>query len=206
MKDWQKRWREGKTAWDLGGVHPLTERLFDKALEDVKWPLADKHTALVPGCGRAHDAAYIAGLGYEVKAFDIVPEAIEAACSLYQNKQNLHLQVADVFEPEAADKGFYDLVFDRAVLCAFASSDQKAYVESCFQYLKSGGVFCTIPFTKINYSDTKQSGPPFEVSMDRLYDLLCDGFSLVYGEEFEVEAETESIIMCEALCVWRKKK
>ncbi|WYZ41822.1 hypothetical protein EsH8_V_000717 [Colletotrichum jinshuiense] len=86
---WSAFWEEKYTPWDRGGpslalfdvlttrpdlVPPPPSPAAGQAL-----PNGRKPTALVPGCGKGHDALLLASLGYDVLALDFSPTAIAEA-------------------------------------------------------------------------------------------------------------------------------
>ena len=196
---WHKCWEESNTRWNLGGPHYLTSTIFAKLSQ---LGIAPIRTAYVPGCGHGHDAAYFADQGLEVLATDISPLAIKNAQTLYQKISNLRFNTEDVFNRDLSEDNRFDMVFDRAVLCAFSSEYRPAYVEACWHKLKIGGVLATIPFTKVSLAADK-SGPPFSMDVDEVRKLLDSKFSLLYAEEFD-EPSLEGVIQSEAIMIWRK--
>src|SRR5689334_956008 len=93
---WRQRWSSNDTPWDMQGVHPYLPRLLDLARsfrKSLSLPSHHVHV-LVPACGRAHEARYLAELGMMVVAEDIAPEAIAAAQALHHHP-NLVIRVGD---------------------------------------------------------------------------------------------------------------
>jgi SAM-dependent methyltransferase len=66
---------------------------------------------LVVGCGLGYDAEYLAGLGYEVTAFDIAPTAIERAIRENPGTRVSYL-TADLLALPADWAGAFDLVVE----------------------------------------------------------------------------------------------
>jgi Thiopurine S-methyltransferase (TPMT) len=167
---WLERWRSGKTGWDLGGPHPQTARLVDACRAWLGRPI-DECLAYVPGCGRAHDAAFLAGLGAEVTGVDVSGEAIAEAKSLYGDVAGLHLFVGDAVSPEGVDareRGLWSLVFDRAMLNALEPTLRARYVDAALARLGPGGVFASIAITSVPEGSTP---PPFPLGVGD-YDTL----------------------------------
>ena len=79
----------------------------------VAWATAPGtgRTALVVGCGLGDDAEFLAGLGYQVTAFDISPTAIEAARKRFPSSPVRYL-AADLLATPAEWAGAFDLVVE----------------------------------------------------------------------------------------------
>jgi SAM-dependent methyltransferase len=69
---WQARYDTADTPWDLGEPAPAL-------LEWLKMNPGQGRRALVPGCGRGHDALALAQAGWGVVAVDFAASAIEEA-------------------------------------------------------------------------------------------------------------------------------
>lgn len=195
-KAWQKRWQDGTTAWDLGMAHPSMPELLE-----CSHKLSDLQTgahAYVPGCGRGHEGAFLAKAGFNVIAADFVEEAIAEAKMLYNSQPKLSFKVEDALVKQ--DKESFDLVFDRAMLCALQVANREAYLDAIYHRLKPGGLFLGILFSSLD--DQVQKGPPFALSRDELWDLFSPSFSLVYCEQ--KKAQTLPMIKSEWLVIWRK--
>jgi SAM-dependent methyltransferase len=196
---WRQRWRDGRTGWDQGGIHPLFPELLAAAKQSG---LAAGARILEPGCGRAHTSAALAQSGFRMTAFDVSELAITAARALYQNVPHLELTVADLFAPAAAWSGAFDAVYDRAVLCALPRAVRARYVATVSGVLKPGGLFLSLPFVRLHITD--QDGPPFAVPEQEFSDLLAPEFEKIFHRSVEHQ-EPDSKIATEMIAVWRKK-
>jgi SAM-dependent methyltransferase len=196
---WQSRWREGRTAWDQGGVHPLFNDLMREAQSAG---LKSESRVIEPGCGRAHTGAALAKMKYQVTSFDVSKEAVEAAKLLYAKESNLNLIVADLFSLPVSWSNSFDAIYDRAVLCALPPPSRPAYVATCLRILKSGGLFLSIPFTKLHKSE--QSGPPFAIDEGGIEAHFGKDFVKVVHRDMPL-AEPDAKIASEMIIVWRKK-
>jgi thiopurine S-methyltransferase len=196
QQPWQQRWHMQKTGWDLGGPHPLLATLLERAR--LEGELRPQARVYVPGCGRAHEAAFAAQQGYAVMATDFVPAAIDQARQLYGDLEALTLQVEDALVDPAA--AVYDLIIDRAMLCALAPVNRIAYVQACYDRLAPGGLFAGILFAKVGIE--RDAGPPFACTEAELWDLFRPRFNLVTLESRP--AVGPAVIEAEWLGIWRK--
>lgn len=106
---WSSLWDESYTPWDRGGPSlALYDVILSRAdlippavnlsaLDDPGRP-ARPPRALVPGCGRGHDALLLAAMGYDVVGLDFAPGAIKEAA---ENEQAMLVALKDG-RPEAA--------------------------------------------------------------------------------------------------------
>lgn len=170
---WEERWRDGRTGWDLGAPHPYLGDLWKLSLAQ---PPA---RVWVPGCGRGHDAAALAKLGYDVLATDLSAIAIKEAQRCYPGiGPSLRFEVSDLFETRASQfDGPFDYVYDRAMMCALPPGKQEAYLRVCASELKPGGKFCSILFSMISGKPTE--GPPFEIDGLRSAELFSKGWKVL---------------------------
>lgn len=116
---WDQRYRDGADAWELRQPAPPLERLLrHHALAPT--PPA---TVLVPGCGRGHEAALLADLGFAVTGLDFSAEAIMAAGQRHgAARPELRWLQADLFDAEAlAAAGL-----NRAASMAYSSTPASA--------------------------------------------------------------------------------
>lgn len=67
---WNERFERGVTPWEFGGV-PEGFSVFAHRLE----PCA----VLIPGCGSAQEAGWLAEAGWPVRAIDFAAQAVAAA-------------------------------------------------------------------------------------------------------------------------------
>jgi len=55
--DWEKRYQDNETGWDIGSVSRPLQEYFDQLTnKDLR--------ILIPGCGNAHEAAYLHENGF----------------------------------------------------------------------------------------------------------------------------------------------
>ena len=97
--NWDQRYLEGSDRWELGRPAPPLEAFLRT---DSRAPQPPGRV-LVPGCGRGHEAALLADLGYEVIGLDFSSEAIQRAEALHgSDRAQLRWLQADLFDGASA--------------------------------------------------------------------------------------------------------
>ncbi|KAM0333069.1 hypothetical protein ACHAQA_001727 [Verticillium albo-atrum] len=79
---WSSLWDEKYTPWDRGGPSlALHDFLLSRPnlVPPVTADTVQRPTALVPGCGKGHDALLLAAFGYDVVGLDYAPAATREA-------------------------------------------------------------------------------------------------------------------------------
>ena len=133
---WEIRYQDKFIPWDAGKV-PESLRRYLPVLETGA-------RVLVPGCGSAYEARYLAGNGFDVLAIDFSPAAVELAKKNLGEFGNV-VQLADFF---AFDPGKpFDAIYERAFLCALPRKMWDAYARRCAELLKPGGVIAGFFFS-----------------------------------------------------------
>ena len=136
-QDWIDLWNQQETPWDLGGVHPATGVLWSKWQQLSGKPCSGT-TVLMPGAGSAYDAELFLDSGASVVAIDLSQKAQEKAVAAFSS-------FSDRFQYEAGDMFHWqskvplDVIYDRAVFCAFDQVDRARYVAFCADILPPGG-------------------------------------------------------------------
>lgn len=199
---WAQRWQEKRTGWDFGRRHPHFDTLWNQ-FEQLASP-CPKLKILVPGCGRGHNAAVMAKMGHEVFALDLTEEAKTEGEKLYGEIPTLTYYTEDFFRLDnfLQQHAPFDLIFDRAMMCALPPELWKSYIDVCHQALKPGGYFLSIPFTVVDYPEGA-SGPPFAISNELLTELITPKLHLCWGQEHRYD-DTEDKIRAELLSIWKK--
>jgi SAM-dependent methyltransferase len=183
---WETRYRDNVTPWDAGGV--------PQALRGHVPGLSPGARILIPGCGSAYEALFLAERGFDVLAIDFSPTAVAAA----QNKLGQFsgvARLADFFEFDAG--GPFDVIYERAFLCALPPKLWPRYPGRCAELLKSNGTIAGFWF----FAETPK-GPPFGTTQAALDALLQPGFRRV-----EDKPVTDSIPVFqgkERWQVWRR--
>jgi SAM-dependent methyltransferase len=160
---WDARFRERVTPWDAGGV-PAAVREFL-----VKEPA--KLRVLVPGCGSAYEARAFAEAGHEVVAIDFSPAAVDAARGILGDLARIVI-LGDFF---AVDLGApFDLVYERAFLCALPRAHWPRWAARVAEVLHPGGRLAGFFF----WSEAR-GGPPFGLTAGDLEALLAPAFERI---------------------------
>lgn len=196
--DWQQRWVAKSTPWDLNGPHPETIKIIE-ILE--KYSITPQNI-LIPGCGRAHDAIPFLSLKAKVTAIDLAPEAIVQAKTLYGRYSDIQFQAIDNTAFAQTHEKKFDLVFDRAMLCAIPLSSRREYIEQMHHTLVDGGLFVSIAFQKIR---PEIEGPPFAVSEQQMFELMKDKFTLLEAYQVTFTSPIPAILG-ETTWLWKKRK
>jgi SAM-dependent methyltransferase len=153
---WDTRFRDGVTPWDAGAA-PAQLALW---LREKKPGLK----VLIPGCGSGYEVRRFAEHGHEVLAIDFSQEAVDIA----RRKLGLQVRKADFF---ALDEGPYDVVYERAFLCALPRALWAQWARRMAELVRPGG-----ELAGFFYLDDNPRGPPFGASRDRLSQLLASAF------------------------------
>jgi len=179
---WESRYRDNLIPWDAGKV--------PASLQEYALNLSPRVRVLIPGCGSAYEACYLAENGFDVLAIDFSAAAVDLA------KKNLSrfsdiVRLADFFEFDYGKP--YDVIYERAFLCALPPRLWPQYTPRMAQLLRPGGELAGFFF----FQETER-GPPFGTTPDALHALLDPCFELV-----EDKAVTDSIRVFQGLERWQ---
>ena len=107
---WDARYQQGTDGWELGKAAPPLQAFLE---HHPRAPQPDG-PVLVPGCGRGHEAALLARLGFEVIGLDFSSEAIREARRLHGEHPRLRWLQADLFDADAlSQRAHYRSTVDR---------------------------------------------------------------------------------------------
>ncbi len=174
LPDWAQHYADGDTPWDHGAAHPELSRRMGLGELDPTQPGA---RALVPGCGRGHDAHALARRGWAVTAVDQVA-ALEELVAPQLEQRGGAFVVADALEWDLQPgEPPLDLVLDHTFLCAIARDDRLRFGHLVRRVLKPGGSFVCIQFPV--GKGVLEGGPPFGLELEDLLAILGPDFTLV---------------------------
>lgn len=175
---WEGRYQTGQARWDLGEPSPVLTGHLSRP--DAPPP----GRAIVLGCGRGHDALWLAASGFEVVGIDFAPSAVTAA---RQRAAMVRLEAEflqqDLFDLDPALLGQFDYVVEHTCFCAIAPVQRAAYVTIARSLLRDGGEFLGVFFTH-----DRPGGPPFGSEPEALRALFEPQFEIL-----ELTATTESV-------------
>ena len=166
---WDQRYREGRDGWELGAAAPPLDAFLR---EDPRRPLPPG-TVLVPGCGRGHEAALLAELGFTAIGLDLSGEALRQARRLHgADRPGLGWLQADLLDATAlrsAALGDASLqgVVEHTCFCAIDPSRRGDYLTAVSRLLAPGGWLLGL-----FWCHDRPGGPPFGSDPQQLADQL----------------------------------
>jgi len=167
-RDWEALYQANDTFWDHGEASP---GLVDYLAGNRSLPLGQ---ALVPGCGRGHDARALAQAGWAVTGLDIAPSSVRLALRLAEEGA-LEIDYHGGDFLSAAPHQQFDLVFEHTLFCAIQPTRRSDYVQALRRWLKPGGLYLAV-----NYMITDDNGePPFSSTTDELDERFGESFELI---------------------------
>ena len=167
-RDWEALYQADDTFWDHGEAAP---GLVDYLGENPELPVGQ---ALVPGCGRGHDARALAKAGWSVTGLDIAPSSVLMAKRLADEEGlPIDYRAGDFLIDEPHQS--FDLVFEHTLYCAIPPARRDDYVQALRRWLKPGGLYLAV-----NYMITDDNGePPFSSTTDELDERFGESFELI---------------------------
>jgi hypothetical protein len=183
---WDVRYREGFTPWEMRGIPASLSRFLAAERRSLR--------VLVPGCGSAQEVSAFADAGHEVVAIDFSEVAVASARAALGERAHLVKQ-ADFFEADLGEP--FDLVYDRAFLCALPRSWWQRYAARVVHVLRADGRLAGFFFF-----DTSDRGPPFGLREGELETLLSPRLRRI--EDCAVEDSIAVFAGRERWQVWRR--
>jgi SAM-dependent methyltransferase len=165
---WEDLYARGADGWELGApAPPLVDFFVGARLDGTR--------VAVPGCGRGHDARFLASLGYETVGFDFSPAALAAARALAAREASAaRFEARDVFTLGRELPRAFDGVWEYTCYCAIDPRRRAEYVASLAGAVRAGGwlLACFFPLHGAG------AGPPFPVSAAEVRRVLPPAFRI----------------------------
>ena len=184
---WDHRFGQRTIPWDAGGV--------PQGLADFVRHEAGQPRTLIPGCGSAYEAAFLDRLGWPVTALDFSAAAIEAARVQLAGFGG-ELRHADFFDFPVSRP--FELIYERAFLCALPRHLWPAYAPRCAELLVAGG-----RLAGFFYFGDEPKGPPFTIRPADLDALLGPWFERL--DDAPVDDSIAVFAGKERWQVWRRR-
>ena len=184
---WDERFDRRFMPWDQAGV-PEAFRAFALAHREAL------QNVLIPGCGSAHEALWLAQEKWPVKAIDFSPSAVAVAREQLGEHADV-VEQADFFEYRPPFEPSW--IYERAFLCALPPDRWQDYAEHMAALLRPGALLAGFYFL-----GATPKGPPFGIERDALDALLTPYFELV--EEHEVTGSIDVFAGRERWLTWRR--
>jgi SAM-dependent methyltransferase len=161
---WNTRYLQQNTGWDLKQVSPPIKNYIDQlASKDLK--------ILIPGCGNAWEAKYLAEQGFSnIALIDIAPALVNELQQQVKQYGSIQIICGDFFELNDS----YDLILEQTFFCALHPSLRQAYTFKMHQLLKENGKLVGVLFN----TQFEKKGPPFGGSIEEYEPLFAPYFQL----------------------------
>jgi SAM-dependent methyltransferase len=197
---WDRRYREGSDGWELGRPAPPLEQALR---HDPRIPRPPARV-LVPGCGRGHEAALLAALGFNAIGLDVSGEGLAEARRIHgPGGPLLRWLQADLFDREGlarAGLGAASLggVVEHTCFCAIAPEQRPAYLAQMHHLLEPGGWLLGL-----FWCHSRPGGPPYGSDPELLAEQIREaGFTPEIWEPARGSVESRE---GEWLGLWRRE-
>lgn len=165
---WEERYQNNQIGWDLGAVSPPLKSYFDQ--------LVDQNLKiLIPGAGSGYEANYLWESGFKnVHFLDLSQSAHERLVSQCPDFPIEQMHKQNFFD----HSGNYDLIVEQTFFCALNPDLRNAYVQQCFELLKTNGKISGLLFNR----HFEKKGPPFGGDEQEYRLLFQNNFDLLIME------------------------
>lgn len=195
--DWDSRYQENDTPWDLGCPAPSLVFL----LQEKAAIFCHVKTALVPGCGRGHDALYLAENlpNAKINGLDLSESALHAARQV-DTRNLVDWQAGDFLKKIEVPDPSYDLIWEHTCFCAIPPADRVRYAVNAHHLLKPNGFLLGVFYLDTGISPA--DGPPFGTDMEELKNIFGGNFMLEWHDASPPTAPKRQ--GREVLILWRR--
>ena len=164
---WDGLYAGGGDGWELGAPAP-------PLVDVVERTPPPRGRVAVLGCGRGHDARFLAARGYDVVGYDFSTAAVTAARALARRDDvgGVAFEQRDIFTLGREAAHAFDGVWEYTCFCAIDPARRDEYVRTVAAILRPGGwlLACFFPLRAIT------AGPPFPVSRTEVRRRLAGRF------------------------------
>ncbi|MFZ6182350.1 methyltransferase domain-containing protein [Nannocystis pusilla] len=167
---WDPLFAADAGGWELGRAAPPLVAWFSEHVPKGM-------QALVPGCGRGHEARLLAALEATVTAIDLAPTAIAQAQAMTPAGLAITFAVQDLFARIGQPPAF-DLVVEHTCFCAIDPARRDDYVTAVADSLLPGGML-----VGLFYAHGRPGGPPFTTDRAEVERRFAPRFAI---EQLEV--------------------
>ncbi|WP_203974541.1 class I SAM-dependent methyltransferase [Planotetraspora silvatica] len=138
-------------------------------------------TALVVGCGLGDDAEHLAGMGFEVTAFDVAPSAIEGARGRFPGSP-VHYVAADLLATPDEWRAGFDLVVEIYTLQVLTGEARERAVARVSSLVAPGGTLLVIARARL---DREPAGEmPWPLTRDEIESFAGHGLDAAEITDF----------------------
>lgn len=160
--DWESRYLENSTGWDLGSISTPLKEYFDQ-LENKELKI------LIPGCGNAYEAEYLWKKGFKnIYLIDLAPSPLKNFQEKNPDFPKEHLIQGDFFHHE----GWYDLIVEQTFFCAIEPTMRRKYADKMIDLLADGGKLVGLVWSV----ELNTEHPPYGGSKEEYVNYFTDGF------------------------------
>jgi SAM-dependent methyltransferase len=165
---WEEIYARGGDGWELGHPAPAL-------VDTIQQMPPPRGRVAVPGCGRGHDARFLARHGYAATGFDFAPAAVAAARTLARLEGvDVPFEERDIFGLPTDHTHAFDGVWEYTCFCAIDPRRRDDYVRAMARIVRPGGWYlaCFFPLRSVS------AGPPFAVSRAEIRRRLAPRFHI----------------------------
>lgn len=167
--DWNRRYKEKLTGWDVGYITPPIKDYLDQVKnKEIR--------ILIPGAGYGYEAAYAYESGFKET---YICEWSEIAVNEFQKLNpkfpKSHIIAGDFFDINMT----FDLIIEQTFFCALNPELRNQYASKVYTLLHPGGKLAGVLF---NFHLTAV-GPPYGGSVAEYFSIFTQLFDILCLEE-----------------------
>ncbi len=137
--------------------------------------------ALIIGCGYGHDAEYLAGIEFQVTAFDLSPSAIAEAKLRFPNS-SVNYQVEDLFNLPNSKIGAHPFVVESYTLQALSRELVSKAIRAIASLVEPDGLLLVI--TRSRNESEEVGDLPWPLTRAEVLQIENEGLQIVQFEDY----------------------